>query len=143
NFDDVAHVTLPDGRVADRQSAMYPPALAAHPDMAARAEIPVERTHGPILLLGGADDGVWPSCQLAGIAKTRLERLGHAYPDALECYPDTGHAIGVPGAPTTDLVIDHPIFHVLLALGGTPAGTAHAQRAGTERMLHFLDSALR
>jgi dienelactone hydrolase len=143
NLDDVAHVTLPDGRIADRQSAMYPPALAAHPDDAARAEIPVERTHGPILLLAGADDGVWPSCQLAGVAKSRLERLGHPYHDALECYPDTGHDIAVPGFPTTDLVIDHPILHVLLALGGTPAGTAHAQRAGIERILQFLDGALR
>jgi dienelactone hydrolase len=142
NLADVATVTLPDGRTAQRQSAMYPPALA-DADKAAHAEIPVERTHGPLLLLGGADDAVWPSCTLGKIALDRLHRLGHPYADELVCYPDTGHAVGLAGMPTTDLVLEHPILHELFMLGGTPAGTAHAQRDATNRIVKFLADALR
>jgi hypothetical protein len=73
-------------------------------------------------------------------ASSRLTR--NASDDELVCYPAAGHGIGLPGMPTTDLVLEHPIFHELMMLGGTPAGTAHAQRDGTERIVTFLDRAL-
>ena len=38
----------------------------------ARATIPVERINGPVLLLSGEDDQMWPSPVLAGIAAERL-----------------------------------------------------------------------
>jgi len=42
-----------------------------------RATIPVERTHGPILLVSGQDDQIWPSSILTEIAIRRLQQPGH------------------------------------------------------------------
>src|SRR5688572_11223870 len=39
-----------------------------------RATIPVENTRGPILLVSGTDDQMWPSSDLADIAMRRLEQ---------------------------------------------------------------------
>jgi dienelactone hydrolase len=129
--------TLPDGRVAERQSTAYAKVLA-DPHASGAAEIPVEQTNGPLLLLAAGDDGLWPSCALGGLAFDRLARAHHAYDDAIVCYPGAGHLIGLPGLPTTDRYFDHPTLHVLLDAGGTPVGTAHAQRDATERILAFL-----
>ena len=38
-----------------------------------RATIPVENIRGPVLLVSGADDQMWPSSDLADIAMRRLE----------------------------------------------------------------------
>jgi dienelactone hydrolase len=47
-------------------------------DMVAAAEIPVERATGPVLLLSGEDDQMWPSTRLSRIAEARAEREGAA-----------------------------------------------------------------
>jgi dienelactone hydrolase len=119
---------------------------AASPAALDAATTRVEKVHGPVLLLASADDQVWPSCRLAGIAMDRLIETGHAatFGDELVCYPAAGHVVpSNPGLPTTDLSVvtlpDHPPF----ALGGTPAGTARAARDGFERRRAFLAKALR
>jgi dienelactone hydrolase len=60
------------------------------------AEIPVERINGPVLLISGTDDQVWPSSLLANIAVRRL--LDRAHPFLVEhaCYEGAGHAIMPP-----------------------------------------------
>ena len=66
------------------------------------------------------------------------------FADHIECYPDAGHFIGSPGFPTTGAVeVQHPITHEWLALGGTPAGIARADRQAYNRKRAFLDEALR
>src|SRR5499427_6444922 len=42
-------------------------------EAAARVEIPVERINGPVLLISGKDDAMWPSERLAEIARRRLD----------------------------------------------------------------------
>ena len=45
-----------------------------------RATIPVEKIQGPVLLVSGSDDQVWPSSALADIAMRRLEAHDFAFP---------------------------------------------------------------
>jgi pimeloyl-ACP methyl ester carboxylesterase len=45
-----------------------------------RATIPVENIRGPILLVSGTDDQMWPSSVLADIAMRRLESNGFRFP---------------------------------------------------------------
>ena len=53
------------------------------------------------------------------------------------------HWMGVPGSSTLDMQrVYHPVFNEWLALGGTPAGTAHAQRDSTDREITFLTATL-
>ena len=97
-----------------------------------------------LLMLASADDQIWPSCRLAGIAMDRLKGAGHAaaFADELVCYPAAGHIVGNPGLPTTDLSVVPLSGNTWLAIGGTPAGTARAARDGFERRRAFLAKAL-
>jgi acetyl esterase/lipase len=105
-----------------------------------------ELSTGPVLMLGGGDDQLWPSCPLAQIAMDRLIASGHAAANAdeLVCYPDAGHfATTTPGFPTADAYKGfHPQFMFWMALGGTPKGIAHAQRASHAHILAFLAAEL-
>ncbi|HEY0192809.1 MAG TPA: acyl-CoA thioesterase/bile acid-CoA:amino acid N-acyltransferase family protein [Kofleriaceae bacterium] len=98
----------------------------------------IERTRGPILLLAGDDDQVWPSAELAARAAERLTRRTVRYADEAITYPGAGHAaVSLPGNPTTEPVLRHPMGFWLM-LGGTPDGDARAQRAAWDRVREFL-----
>jgi dienelactone hydrolase len=119
----------------------------AHATAAERdaATIRVERTRGPILMIGGADDQLWASCALSQVAADRLARTGHArdHGDALVCYPDTGHAIDQPDLPTQGADEAYlPDAGAWFALGGKPAATAHAARDSDTRIRRFLRASL-
>ncbi len=45
----------------------------------AAAEIPVERINGPVMLVSGSDDQVWPATQLSEIAVRRLRAHRHPF----------------------------------------------------------------
>ncbi|MCU4719346.1 acyl-CoA thioester hydrolase/BAAT C-terminal domain-containing protein [Halapricum hydrolyticum] len=94
----------------------------------AEAAIPVEKTDGPILLVSGGDDRVWPARRLSEIAVDRLERAGFEHRFAHLHYEDAGHLISVPYAPLTGFE----------AGGGTPQGTAHAAEGSWPGILRTL-----
>ena len=66
-----------------------------------KAEIPVERTNGPVLLISGDADQVWPSAQLSQVAMYRLGRHERPYRDEFRYYPDAGLGIQPPYLPAT------------------------------------------
>jgi hypothetical protein len=97
-------------------------------------------------MIAGADDQLWPSCQLADIAWQRLVKSGHAdtYGDELFCAPGAGHFSPTVGSPTVGLHRSfHPIAQKWLALGGTPAATAHAKRDADTKIRALLAKALK
>jgi dienelactone hydrolase len=113
-------------------------------DRAARegAEIAVERIRGPVLLISGEDDRLWPSAVLAEQAVARSLAHGHPHPVTHLRYPAAGHMIGPVGLPATVTTILHPLRGATLALGGTPAGNAAAAADSWPRVLTFLRDAL-
>jgi dienelactone hydrolase len=115
---------------------------AASREALAAATIRVEDTHGPILLLGGADDKLWASCVLEDIAWRRLLSSGHAaqFHDEVHCFENAGHLIGTPGWSTigSDEFYE-PSFGAYLVTGGTPAGMAAADRASDTAIRKFLE----
>jgi len=134
--------TLAGGETGYRYAPMFEAALAAAGDDGiAAATIPVEQSRARFLLIGGADDGMWPSCELAQIAMDRLRDSGHAaaHGDELVCYPDTGHDITEPGWPTTDSY-GFEEAGGFVVLGGKPAGIAAAQRDADRRIRALLAS---
>jgi pimeloyl-ACP methyl ester carboxylesterase len=62
-----------------------------------RAAIPVERIRGPVLLVSGADDGLWPSSRLSEMAMRRLQFGKHPYPYEHLLYEGAGHMIPMKG----------------------------------------------
>ncbi|UCG75220.1 MAG: acyl-CoA thioesterase/BAAT N-terminal domain-containing protein [Gemmatimonadota bacterium] len=101
----------------------------------AEALIPVERINGPVLMVSGGNDLLWPSTLMAERIVDRLEGSGgratHLY------YEGAGHAIGRPFRPTTGLSAT-PNF----ALGGDAAAYAAAERDSWPRVLRFLRESL-
>jgi pimeloyl-ACP methyl ester carboxylesterase len=102
------------------------------------ATIAVEKTNGPILMLSGEDDGLWPSGPLSEVARRRLEQ--YDFPHAYEhiSYPETGHIFSPPYRPA--MFSQNQAGFIM---GGTPKGTARAQEDTWRRTLTFLDAAFR
>ena len=103
-----------------------------------RATIPVERTHGPILLVSGHDDQIWPSSILAEIAIRRLHQHGPIYPFRHLSYKGAGHAIYIPYSPTTQIEYRHP-NGVHYTGGGSPRANSEAGVDAWRRVLDFLE----
>jgi len=107
-----------------------------------RATIPVEKTQGPILLVSGADDQMWPLSVLADIAMRRLETHQHPYPFRHLKYEGAGHLILVPGGPRTTRTLRLQVEGMsdrLLSMGGTPKADAEAGVDAWRSLLEFLE----
>jgi dienelactone hydrolase len=110
-------------------------------DAVERATIAVERIKGPVLMVSGRDDQIWPSFELAEIARRRLEQHNHPWPFEHISYADAGHVMVPPYGPTTATTIVHPVTRQAYALGGTPKGQIEAHVAYWRRTLDFLAEA--
>jgi dienelactone hydrolase len=113
-------------------------ALAGAGDLT-RSMIPVEQTRGPILLLSGTADQMWPSALLCDLAEKRLADHDFAYPVEQVRYAGAGHTAAItPGFPTTRNWLTHAQFPIPMAVGGEPAATARAQADAWRRIPEFL-----
>jgi dienelactone hydrolase len=104
-----------------------------------RAAIPVERIRGPVLLISGGDDRLWPSSVLAESAMRRLKRHKRPFADRHLSYKSAGHLIGKAPLPAGATVIAGG----RLATGGTPEANARAQADSWPQVLAFLKAAFR
>jgi dienelactone hydrolase len=102
----------------------------------AAVEIPVEKIAGPVMLLAGKDDQIWPSALMARRVLARRRRFGSAGVDRLLIYDEVGHPIPYAYLPTRKRDGDGPF-----AVGGTPEGAARAQADAWPRILQFLTEA--
>jgi dienelactone hydrolase len=96
-------------------------------------QIPIERIRGPVLLGSGGDDRKWPSAMMSRRAMDRLRRNHHPYADAHVSYEGAGHWLPSDYLPTGGLQ-----GRMADEIGGTPIGTATAQRQWWPRVLNFL-----
>jgi dienelactone hydrolase len=120
--------------------ALTPGFLRALQDRAAveRSAIPVERIQGPILLISGQDDQMWPSSLFADMVVERLAAHHHPYPYQHLSYPGAGHLIGAPYLPTSVLASQHPLSDMVFAYGGNAKDSAFAQADSWPKVLAFL-----
>lgn len=104
--------------------------------------IPVEKTQGPILMISGDADGLWPATALTRVAERRLQdhRFAHRFEHLV--YPGAGHAIGLPNVITSTTRFKHAVSGEDIDLGGTPGATARASRDAWPRVLAFLAEGL-
>ena len=98
------------------------------------ATIPVERIQGPILLLSGTDDTIWPSTAMSEAVVARLKRFGHPHGFEHIAYQDAGHSISRPWYAAQGEYVRN---------GGTPAGNARASVDAWQRVLAFFESHLK
>ena len=120
---------------AGRPYRYLPAGLAELEDPAAvaRAAIAVEKINGPILLLTGEDDQMWPSTFMANRAVERLREHRHPFEYLHLSYPMAGHTLPIPYIPTTGIL--EPGWFVV---GGTPEGDYRAGLDAWRNELAFL-----
>lgn len=131
------HTALTDVLPADEEPASTSAVEAATADELADATIEVERIDGPVLLISGGADEIWPSTDLAAVAIDRLRTHDHPWPSDHLIYPAAGHAIRVPyqvpqGA---DPGAEHQF-------GGTHAANAYASADAWPEVLDYLQVGL-
>ncbi|MGH9236554.1 MAG: acyl-CoA thioester hydrolase/BAAT C-terminal domain-containing protein [Vicinamibacterales bacterium] len=97
------------------------------------AEIPAERINGPVLLISGADDRMWPASLMADRVMERLRRNGFRFSYTHLRLDDAGHAVlvspaasGVPPA----------------RLGGSPDANRRARGESSRAAIEFLEASL-
>jgi hypothetical protein len=96
----------------------------------------VASIHGPVFLLSGKDDQIWPSSMMATRLMERLRRHGHPYADQHLSYDGAGHWIPCEYLPTAG-----ERQKMKLMIGGTYEGTALAQADSWPKILRFLINA--
>lgn len=107
-------------------------------------EIPVERIAGPLLLVSGVDDLLWPSGVYSRWVVERLAEHGFPHPVEHLSYPNAGHTLGPSGAPATINATgelpgadpDKPVGGI--HLGGNPQGIAAARQELWPRVLDWI-----
>jgi len=109
-----------------------------NPATTIQSAIPVEQTRGPVLLISGDDDGVWPSSVMSNAIVNRLKNVHFPYPVQHLDYPHAGHMAGRP-----EIV---PAWHgggvEERNSGATPKGDAQSSLDAIPKVLDFLRTKL-
>ena len=109
----------------------------ADPAAVREASIPVEQATGPLLLVSGGDDQVWPSERMCRMVVDRMAARGRAADVKHLNYPRAGHALfpytGPSGVPVRT--------QVRLDFGGTPAADRAAHAAAWRHVVAHLRGA--
>jgi acetyl esterase/lipase len=124
---------LGDGGVGYRSASAALQALAAAPVMAVQdATIAFTSSTATFLLVGGSDDGVWPSCTFIADGWNMLADAGHTAAhagDTTLCAMGAGHIFGPPGWSTVEgYSLYDPVAGYTLIVGGTAQGRGRGQR---------------
>ena len=103
------------------------------------ARIPVERSAGPILLLSGDDDHMWPAAAMAAEIVRRMQEHGRGGDVSNVVYPGAGHMFLVRDFLPPAGAGNAPMFD----FGGTAKADEVANRDGWRRVVAFLQGSRR
>jgi pimeloyl-ACP methyl ester carboxylesterase len=118
------------GRVFYERALGYEEAVAA-------AEIAVEKIDGPLLLISGTDDQMWPSTRLSEMAIERLTAHDHPFPYEHLSYEGAGHMITLPNSESP------PSWSSRYEVGGTRKANDFANADSWTKVLGFLGKHLK
>jgi dienelactone hydrolase len=99
------------------------------------AAIPVERCTGPVLLVSGGDDHVWPTARMCAMVEQRMSIHGRGDEIRHLNYPRAGHKLFPYSRPPDTLVPK-----MSTDFGGSPAHDAAAHADAWPRVLACLRS---
>ena len=108
-----------------------------------QASIPVERICGPILLISGGDDHLWPAAEMSEAILARLKKNGFAHSVEHLHYARAGHMLRYPYLPTTSRESGNAYLRgARFSFGGTPRADAEAQTDAWRRAIAFFKNSL-
>lgn len=97
-----------------------------------KASIQVEKTNGPIMIIGGEDDAYGPQFHYHEMIESRTKANNFPYPFESLKYENAGHLIGLPFVPTTQSFFN----------GGIPKNNAYASVVSWNKVLNFFQNHL-
>lgn len=105
------------------------------------ATIPVENINGPILLISGNDDQVWPSAKMADMIEKRLKENAFAFTCLNLKYDNSGHSIS--GNPDDNTAYGPGYVRIgdqdyEYAFGGDAEGDFKAKQDARNQLMEFL-----
>ena len=103
------------------------------PAILAAATIEVERINGPVLLISGTDDQMWPSDVFGDLVMERLENAGHPHERRHLKVAGAGHLVFLPVFMTA--ANREPVQFMF---GGTAKADAHGSVEAWREMVDFL-----
>jgi dienelactone hydrolase len=106
------------------------------------AAIPAEQIRGPMLLISGGNDCVWPAQRMAETIVARLRSHGFTHGVEHVNYPRAGHSLRYPGIPTTARMARSRGVKFPIAFGGTASADAEAQADAWRRTIAFFEKNL-
>jgi dienelactone hydrolase len=119
------------------------PQFQRNPEAAMYAAIAVEHTHGPVLVISGEDDGIWPSSMMANAMVGRLKQSHFPYDIEHLKYAHAGHRAGRPEiVPTWHGRVRNPTSGNEENLGGSVSGDAISSLDAIPKVLEFLRQSL-
>ena len=108
-----------------------------------QAAIRVENMRGPVLLVSGGDDHLWPAAEMSEAILVRLKRNNFAHAAERLHYPAAGHMLRYPFLPTTPRVSSNKHLRgAKFSFGGNPEADAAAQENAWFRSIAFLQKHL-
>jgi len=112
-------------------------------DAVERAAIPVENIRGPLLLISGGDDHLWPAAEMSEAIVARLKRHGSSHASEHLHFPRAGHMLRYPHLPVTARHSRNKHLRgARFSFGGTPSADAEAQAQAWRRAITFLHANL-
>jgi dienelactone hydrolase len=113
-------------QVAFREA--YEKGMEKHPEKKKETRIPVEKIRGPVLLVSGTEDAVWPSARMADNMEASLSAAGGNVTHLK--YAGAGHMTTLPGLPAPEVLDD-------LVFGGSSEVTSRAVDDAWAKMVAF------
>ena len=113
-----------------RQTRGFLGTLNKNVEAVERSTIQVEQCKGPIVLIAGDDDGLWPSREYADRIVGRLKDLDWPGTLRVECMPGAGHFVGFPYALPTlpPMRVLKPASALAFDFGGSASANADSAR---------------
>ncbi|MFN7400395.1 MAG: acyl-CoA thioesterase/bile acid-CoA:amino acid N-acyltransferase family protein [Sandaracinobacter sp.] len=106
------------------------------PAVRANAAIPIERAAGPLLMISGVDDQMWPCSWGSERIVDRLRAKGFPHPFEHLAMRETGHVTPLPNSITSfNRALYHSLANIFLDCGGTADGSARQSRLMWDTML--------
>ena len=103
----------------------------------AAASIAVEKINGPVLVISGTDDQVWPSTRLSEMVIERLKAHDHPFPYEHLRYEGAGHMITLPRSKPKMR------FRRRFEVGGSQEANEFADADSWSRVVDFLEKHLK
>ncbi|MEP6648617.1 MAG: acyl-CoA thioesterase/bile acid-CoA:amino acid N-acyltransferase family protein [Lapillicoccus sp.] len=138
-FGGLPNGSLPAWTLGGKPVEPAPNSDFTEPDPGAPAAIPVERIRGPLLLICGGKDTIWPSCTNVDAIRQRLTQHSVTRTPTVLSYPDAGHYVGIalPYFPSTQMS-GKTASGVQVSPGGTYQADAAGRADAWPKLLEFL-----